>query len=107
MSIQKGRVRQWHYLCLFPTSSSVSRKERNRTIWLTLLVVAQQMGISEEKIHESLKASQQPMSLETPRNEENDHDLGDVLEDQMAASPTDIIAHHQLQEYVADALARL
>jgi RNA polymerase primary sigma factor len=69
--------------------------------------IAQQMGISEEKIHEFLKASQQPMSLETPRDEENDHDLGDVLEDQMVSSPMEIAAHHQLQEYIVDALQDL
>jgi len=66
--------------------------------------IAQQMGVSVDKIRESLKASQQPISLETPLGEENDNELGDVLEDQMLQSPTEITTHHQLQEYIADAL---
>jgi len=66
--------------------------------------IAQQMGTSVEKIREALKASQQPISLETPLDEENDNELGDVLEDQVLQSPTEITAQHQLQEYIADAL---
>ena len=66
--------------------------------------IAQQMGTSVEKIREALKASQQPISLETPLDEENDNELGDVLEDQTLQSPTEITAQHQLQEYIADAL---
>jgi RNA polymerase primary sigma factor len=66
--------------------------------------IAQQMGVSVDKIRESLKASQQPISLETPLGEDNDNELGDVLEDQMLQSPTEITAQHQLQEYIADAL---
>ena len=66
--------------------------------------IAQQMGTSVEKIREALKASQQPISLETPLDEENDNELGDVLEDQALQSPTEITAQHQLQEYIADAL---
>ncbi len=66
--------------------------------------IAQQMGVSVDKIRESLKASQQPISLETPLDEENDNELGDVLEDQMLQSLTEITAQHQLQEYITDAL---
>ncbi len=45
--------------------------------------IAQQMGSSVEKIRELLKASQQPISLETPVGEDNDNELGDLVEDQM------------------------
>lgn len=65
--------------------------------------IAQQMGTTVEKVREALKASQQPISLETPLGEENDNELGDVLEDQVQ-SLTEITAQHQLQEYIADAL---
>jgi len=65
--------------------------------------IAQQMGTTVEKICEALKASQQPVSLETPLGEENDNELGDFLEDQVQ-SLTEIAAQHQLQEYIADAL---
>jgi RNA polymerase primary sigma factor len=69
--------------------------------------IAQQMGSSVEKIRELLKASQQPISLETPVGEDNDNELGDLVEDQMLESPMEITAQHQLQERVADALQDL
>jgi DNA-directed RNA polymerase sigma subunit (sigma70/sigma32) len=45
--------------------------------------IAQQMGSSVEKRREILKASQRPISLETPIGKDNDNELGDLLEDQM------------------------
>ena len=73
----------------------------------TVEEIAQQMGSSVEKIHEILKASQQPISLETPVGEDNDNELGDLLEDQTLQSPMEITAHYQLQEYVDNALQDL
>jgi RNA polymerase primary sigma factor len=73
----------------------------------TVVEIAQQMGSSVEKIRELLKASQQPISLETPVGEDNDNELGDLVEDQMLESPMEITAQHQLQERVADALQDL
>jgi RNA polymerase primary sigma factor len=69
--------------------------------------IAQQMGSSVEKIRELLKTSQQPISLETPVGEDNDSELGDLVEDPMLQSPMEITAQHQLQEHVADALQDL
>lgn len=73
----------------------------------TVEEIAQQMGSSVEKIRELLKASRRPISLETPIGEDNDNELGDFLEDQMLQSPAEIIAQHQLQEYVANELQDL
>jgi RNA polymerase primary sigma factor len=73
----------------------------------TIEEIAQQIGSSAEQIREILKASQQPISLETPVGEDNDNELGDLLEDQMLPSPMEITAHYQLQEYVAHALQDL
>ena len=73
----------------------------------TVEEIAQQMGSSVEKMRELLKASQRPISLETPIGEDNDNELGDFLEDQMLQSPAEITAQHQLQEYVANALQDL
>jgi RNA polymerase primary sigma factor len=69
--------------------------------------IAQQMGSSEEQIREILKASQQPISLETPVGEDNDNELGDLLEDQLLQSPMEITARNQLQQYVTFALQDL
>jgi RNA polymerase primary sigma factor len=73
----------------------------------TVEEIAQQMDLSVEKIREFLKARQQPISLETPVGEDNDNELGDLLEDQMLQSPTEITAQHQLQASIADALQDL
>jgi RNA polymerase primary sigma factor len=69
--------------------------------------IAQQMGASVEKIRESLKADQQPISLETPIGENDDNELSDFLEDQMQQSPIEITVQHQLQAYVTNALQDL
>ena len=66
--------------------------------------IAQLMGTSVEKVHEILKASNQPISLETAVGEDKDNELGDFLEDPVLPSPMEITAQHQLREYIADAL---
>jgi RNA polymerase primary sigma factor len=73
----------------------------------TVEEIAQQMGSSVERIREFLKASQLPISLATPVGEDNDNELGDLLEDQVLQSPTEITAQHQLQTYITDALQDL
>jgi RNA polymerase primary sigma factor len=73
----------------------------------TVEEIAQQMSSSVEKMRELLKASQRPISLETPIGEDNDDELGDFLEDQMLQPLAEITAQHQLQEYVANALQDL
>jgi len=73
----------------------------------TVEEIAQQIGSSEEQIREILKANQQPISLETPVGEDNDNELGDLLEDQLLQSPMEITAHYQLQEYITHALQDL
>jgi RNA polymerase primary sigma factor len=69
--------------------------------------IAQRMGTSVEKIRESLRADQQPISLETPVGENDDNELGNFLEDQMQQSPIEITVQHQLQACVINALQDL
>lgn len=69
--------------------------------------IAQQMGTSADSVREILRASQQPISLETPVGEDGDTALGDFVEDAFAPSPTDVTVQHQLKERVADALSCL
>jgi RNA polymerase primary sigma factor len=45
------------------------------------------MGISADKVRETLKVSQAPVSLEAPVGEEGDAQLGDFLEDVAAPAP--------------------
>ena len=68
--------------------------------------LAEQMGISPQKVRELLSVSQeQPVSLDQSINE--DQDLGDVIEDRMAIPPPDEAMHHLLTEHVEDLLDQL
>jgi RNA polymerase primary sigma factor len=69
--------------------------------------IAQQMGTDAEHVEHILKASQQPISLETPIGEDGDNALGDFVEDQIAPSPTEVTTHHQLKERIDEALRTL
>jgi RNA polymerase primary sigma factor len=73
----------------------------------TVEEIAHQIGSSEEQIREILKAKQQPISLETPIGEDDDNELGDLLEDQLLESPLEITARYQLQKYITHALQDL
>jgi len=69
--------------------------------------IAEQMGTDVEHVEHILKASQQPISLETPIGEDGDNALGDFVEDQIAPSPTEVTTHHQLKERIDEALGTL
>ena len=51
--------------------------------------IAEEMGITPEKVREITKVSQDPVSLETPIGEEEDSHLGDFVEDKEATAPSD------------------
>src|ERR1700737_1861616 len=48
--------------------------------------IAEEMGITPEKVREIIKVSQDPVSLETPIGEEEDSHLGDFVEDKEATA---------------------
>jgi RNA polymerase primary sigma factor len=66
--------------------------------------LAEHMGIGAEKVHEILKASLEPVSLDLPLNEGQDLDLFDVVEDRTAPVPPDVASHLALTELVDDLL---
>ncbi|MFP5501607.1 MAG: sigma-70 family RNA polymerase sigma factor, partial [Candidatus Sericytochromatia bacterium] len=49
--------------------------------------VAEELGITVEKLREITKADQEPVSLQTPIGKEEDSRLGDIIRDQHTASP--------------------
>jgi len=69
--------------------------------------IAEHMGTDVEHVQHILKASQQPISLETPIGEDGDNALGDFVEDKIAPSPTEVTTHHQLKERIDEALGTL
>ena len=69
--------------------------------------IAERMEISEQKVVEIQKIAQDPVSLETPIGEEEDSKLGDFIEDEGAASPTDIVAGSMLHQQLIAVLDTL
>lgn len=69
--------------------------------------IAEEMDLSEEKVREVLKISQEPVSLETPIGEEEDSHLGDFIEDEDAPAPSVAASHMLLQEQLDEVLDTL
>ena len=69
--------------------------------------IAEEMGISAEKVREILKIAQEPVSLETPIGEEEDSHLGDFIPDEDAPAPADAAAFTMLKEQLVDVLSTL
>lgn len=69
--------------------------------------VAEQMGLSVEKVIELMKVSQTPISLETPLSEDNENSLGDFVEDQTTLTPTEGADNQMLKEQITKVLESL
>ncbi len=69
--------------------------------------IAEEMGVTEERVREILKIAQEPVSLETPIGEEDDSHLGDFIEDQEVIAPSDAAAFELLKEQLEDVLETL
>jgi RNA polymerase primary sigma factor len=67
----------------------------------------QEVQVTPEKVREITKASQHPLSLDTPIGEEEDSHLGDFIEDRAALAPADAAANQLLKEQVAAVLDSL
>jgi RNA polymerase primary sigma factor len=59
------------------------------------------------KVNHTLRAAEEPMSLETPVGSEDSSQLGDFIEDEDALEPMDAAAREMLRESVKNALAVL
>lgn len=69
--------------------------------------VAENMGMSVDKVREIMKVAQEPVSLETPIGEEEDSHLGDFIPDDDAPAPADAASHTLLKEQLGDVLKTL
>ncbi len=69
--------------------------------------IANEMGISEEKVREITKIAQEPVSLETPIGEEEDSHLGDFIPDDDIPAPAEAAAYTMLKEQLNDVLDTL
>ncbi len=69
--------------------------------------IAEKMGVSEERVREIQKISQDPVSLETPIGEEEDSHLGDFIEDEKTMTPSESVAFTMLKEQLLGVLDTL
>jgi RNA polymerase primary sigma factor len=69
--------------------------------------VAEEMGITADKVRDILKIAQEPVSLETPIGEEEDSHLGDFIEDEDAPAPVDAASFLLLREQIESVLDTL
>ena len=69
--------------------------------------IAEEMGISVERVREIQKISQEPVSLETPIGEEEDSHLGDFIQDENVPVPADAAAFTLLKEQLVEVLGTL
>lgn len=69
--------------------------------------VAEELNLSAEKVKEVIRASQDPVSLETPIGEEDDTHLGDFIPDNDAPAPVEKASQSLLKEQLLGVLDTL
>lgn len=69
--------------------------------------LAAEMQMTEDKVRDIMKISQEPVSLETPIGEEEDSHLGDFIQDDDIPAPADAAAYTLLKEQLSEVLSTL
>ncbi len=73
----------------------------------TLIELAEEVEMPEEKVIEALRFAAEPLSLSDPLRDDGDAELGDVVEDRGADSPFEVAATSLLPEEITRLLAPL
>ena len=69
--------------------------------------IAQEMGVTVERVRQIFKMSQQPISLQSPVGDGDDAHFGDFLPDTAAENPADMTSQTLLREQLHDVLLTL
>ena len=69
--------------------------------------LAKRSDMTIEKVHQTRKIAQTPISFETPIGEEEDSHLGDFIEDKAVISPSEAATNLSLKEKMASVLRKL
>ena len=69
--------------------------------------IAELMETTEDRVREILKIAQEPVSLDTPVEEDNDSKLADIIEDTTAPEPADEASFNVLREKLNEVLSSL
>ncbi len=73
----------------------------------TVEEIAKEMNMSVDKVRETMKVAQEPVSLETPIGEEDDSHLGDFIPDDDAPPPAEAASFILLKEQLGTVLSTL
>ena len=69
--------------------------------------IAEELGMTPDKVREIMKIAQDPVSLETPIGEEEDSHLGDFVEDNDSPAPSEAASQTLLREQISNVLHTL
>jgi RNA polymerase primary sigma factor len=69
--------------------------------------IADAMGISPNKVRRTLEASMHPLSLEMPVGQDGEGRMGDFIEDDRVATPSEAAAASMLREQIEEVLQKL
>lgn len=69
--------------------------------------IAKEMELDVEKIHDIIRISQRPASLEAPIGEEQDSKLGDIIPDEYSSSPAEVATWAFLKKQIGEVLEGL
>jgi RNA polymerase primary sigma factor len=69
--------------------------------------IAVVLGLTIERVRRVMDAARRPISLETPVGDDNEHTLGDFLQDSELAGPTEFASQQMLRNDLAQALNHL
>jgi len=70
-------------------------------------IIAQEVGLSVEKVKNVIKITKEPISLEAPIGSEEDGRFGDFIEDKTSLSPSDAILKDDLRIQIETVLEQL
>jgi len=69
--------------------------------------IAEEVGLSVDKVKNVIKITKEPVSLETPVGDEDDGRFGDFIEDKTTLSPTDVVLKDDLNNQIDEVLDQL
>ncbi len=73
----------------------------------TVAEIAKELEVTPERVREIQKVAQEPISLETPVGEDEDSELGDLIEDGAIQSPSDQVSRLLRREELEAVLSQL
>jgi len=72
-----------------------------------LETIAEEVGLTVDKVKNVIKITKEPVSLETPVGDEDDGRFGDFIEDKTTLSPTEEVLKDDLNNQIDDVLDQL